>query len=67
MTTLDWKRASFCSGGGNNCVEVAVCDDGGIAIRDSVFPTRTIKTSKTALSTFIAGVRTGAGGATCPE
>ena len=62
MTTLDWKRASFCGGGGNNCVEVAVRDDGSIAIRDSVYPTRIIETSKAALATFIADLRAGAGG-----
>jgi Domain of unknown function (DUF397) len=59
LSTLDWKRSSFCGGGGNNCVEIAVRDDDGIAIRDSVYPVPIIKTSKTALATFLAGVRDG--------
>jgi hypothetical protein len=67
LSELVWLKSSFSDAGGNNCVEVAVADDDDIAIRDSVYPTRIIKTSKAALSTFIAGVRTGAGGATCPE
>jgi hypothetical protein len=58
VTTLDWKRASFCSGGGNNCVEVAVRDDDGIAIRDSVHPTRIITISRTAFATLVAELRT---------
>ncbi|WP_030546514.1 DUF397 domain-containing protein [Streptomyces albus] len=59
MTQPTWKRSSFCAGGGNNCVEVAVSDEDGIAIRDSVHPARTIRVSRAALTTFITGVRKG--------
>lgn len=59
MTQPTWKRSSFCAGGGNNCVEVAVSDEDGIAIRDSVHPARSIKVSRAALTAFITGVRTG--------
>ncbi|MFI2368875.1 DUF397 domain-containing protein [Streptomyces sp. NPDC018833] len=47
---LDWKRSSFCGGGGN-CVEVAVSAD-RIAIRDSVFPRQTIKVDRHAFAIF---------------
>ncbi|MCC3651551.1 DUF397 domain-containing protein [Streptomyces sp. S07_1.15] len=59
MDALDWKRSSFCGGGGNNCVEIAICDQDRMAVRDSVHPARTIKVSRAALTTFIAGVRNG--------
>ncbi|MFF8525317.1 DUF397 domain-containing protein [Streptomyces werraensis] len=59
MTTLDWKRSSFCGGGGNNCVEVAVNDeDDDIAIRNSTRPEQVIKTSRTAFTAFITQLRT---------
>ncbi|WP_078843705.1 DUF397 domain-containing protein [Streptomyces albus] len=59
MNGLDWKRSSFCGGGGNNCVEIAICGQDRMAVRDSVHPARTIKVSHAALTTFIAGVRNG--------
>ncbi|WP_327190650.1 DUF397 domain-containing protein [Streptomyces xinghaiensis] len=59
MDALDWKRSSFCGGGGNNCVEIAICDRARMAVRDSVNPARTIEVSRAALTAFITGVRTG--------
>lgn len=50
---LDWKRSSYCGGGGNNCVEVAV-SDADIAIRDSVFPHRTFTVGRRAFAAFVA-------------
>ena len=36
LTSAVWKKASRSNGnGGNNCVEVAFLDAGGIAVRDS--------------------------------
>ncbi|MFD6323194.1 DUF397 domain-containing protein [Streptomyces sp. NPDC058442] len=61
MTTLDWKRSSFCGGGGNNCVEVAVTEeDDDIAIRTSTRPEQVIKTSRTAFTALVAQLRTSA-------
>ncbi|MBT2368499.1 DUF397 domain-containing protein [Streptomyces sp. ISL-10] len=53
---LDWRRSSYCGGGGNNCVEVAV-SDGDIAVRDSVFPHRTFAVDRRAFAAFVAGAR----------
>ncbi|MFI1955554.1 DUF397 domain-containing protein [Streptomyces xinghaiensis] len=57
MNQLNWKRSSFCGGGGNNCVEIAVCDQVSTAIRDSSHPVCTIRLSRTALNSFISSVR----------
>ncbi|PGH52677.1 DUF397 domain-containing protein [Streptomyces sp. Ru87] len=59
---MAWKRSSYCAGGGNNCVEVAVREDDGIAIRDSVFPERVLRTSRAGLAALVAGVRDGRSG-----
>ncbi|MEU4886486.1 MULTISPECIES: DUF397 domain-containing protein [Streptomyces] len=59
MDALDWKRSSFCGGGGNNCVEIAMRDQDRVAVRDSVHPAQTIEVSRAALTAFITGVRTG--------
>lgn len=57
MNELNWKRSSFCGGGGNNCVEVAVRDDTRIAIRHSVHPTRGFTVGHPAFAAFIDAVR----------
>ncbi|MEU4686367.1 DUF397 domain-containing protein [Streptomyces xinghaiensis] len=54
-----WTKSSYSEAAGNACVEVAACDGEAEAIRDSVQPTRSIKVSHAALTTFIAGVRNG--------
>jgi hypothetical protein len=38
MNDLAWKKSSYSSGTGGNCVEVAGLPDGGRAIRDSKNP-----------------------------
>jgi hypothetical protein len=38
MNDLAWKKSSYSSGSGGNCVEVAALPDGGRAIRDSKNP-----------------------------
>ncbi|WP_267244698.1 DUF397 domain-containing protein [Streptomyces sp. PR69] len=60
MTAFEWKRASYCSGGGNNCVEIALLDDRTVGIRDSVRPTPVITVPRAALEQLLAGVRAGA-------
>ena len=66
MSELKWIKSSFSEASGNACVEIAVCDDGGIAIRDSVFPTQSIRASQAAFAALVVDMRVGAGGAeTC--
>jgi hypothetical protein len=38
MNDLAWKKSSYSSGSGGNCVEVAALPTGGRAIRDSKNP-----------------------------
>jgi hypothetical protein len=38
MNDLAWKKSSYSSATGGNCVEVAALPDGGRAIRDSKNP-----------------------------
>jgi hypothetical protein len=38
MYDLAWKKSSYSSASGGNCVEVAALPDGGRAIRDSKNP-----------------------------
>jgi hypothetical protein len=53
-----WQRSSFCSGGGNNCVEVAA-EGSAIAIRESSAPHTVLATDRTALRAFVLGVKDG--------
>jgi hypothetical protein len=53
-----WQRSSFCGGGGNNCIEVAV-GGSGIAIRESSEPEAVLTTDRAALRAFVVGVRDG--------
>ncbi|MFF5966204.1 DUF397 domain-containing protein [Streptomyces collinus] len=58
MAILDWKRSSFCGGGGNNCVEIAVTDeDGDVAIRNSARPQTVIRSSRPAFAALITQLR----------
>jgi hypothetical protein len=36
--SLIWRKSSYSSGQGGNCVEVAALPDGGMAVRDSKNP-----------------------------
>ncbi|MGO4750930.1 DUF397 domain-containing protein [Streptomyces sp. 2MCAF27] len=58
MDQHTWQRSSFCSGGGNNCVELAA-DGSRIAIRESSEPNTVLATDRTALRAFVLGVKTG--------
>ncbi|KAF4408378.1 MULTISPECIES: DUF397 domain-containing protein [Streptomyces] len=59
---LNWFKSSYSEAAGNACVEVAVREDDGIAIRDSVFPERVLRTSRAGLAALVAGVRDGRSG-----
>jgi hypothetical protein len=58
VASLDWKRSSFCGGGGNNCVEVAIADeDGDVVIRTSTRPQTVIRTSRDAFAALVTQLR----------
>ncbi|MEU2135053.1 DUF397 domain-containing protein [Streptomyces sp. NPDC018352] len=60
MSERDWQRSSFCGGGGNNCVEVAVLATGeGIALRESESPDTVLVTGRDALCALLIGVKAG--------
>ncbi|MFI0730025.1 DUF397 domain-containing protein [Streptomyces sp. NPDC021225] len=58
MHESTWQRSSFCGGGGNNCIEVAI-DGSAIAIRESAEPEAVLITDRTALRAFVLGVKDG--------
>ncbi|ADI06710.1 hypothetical protein SBI_03589 [Streptomyces bingchenggensis BCW-1] len=58
MDQHTWQRSSFCGGGGNNCIEVAI-DGSAIAIRESSEPNTVLATDHTALRAFVLGVKDG--------
>lgn len=57
---LTWRKSSFSSGSGGNCVEVAKLPDGGTAVRHSKDPDGpTIAYSANEWKAFLEGVRAG--------
>lgn len=58
MDQHTWQQSSFCSGGGNNCIEVAA-DGSRIAIRESSEPDAILATGRAALRAFVLGVKGG--------
>ncbi|MFI5621169.1 DUF397 domain-containing protein [Streptomyces sp. NPDC051567] len=61
MSELVWFKSSYSDAGGNNCVEVAVCEGDGAAIRDSVFPHRVVKVGHAAFAALVSAARAEAG------
>jgi hypothetical protein len=59
MPEHDWQRSSFCSGGGNNCVELAATSTGDVALRESESPAHVITTDRAALRALLRGVQAG--------
>lgn len=59
MTDHTWQRSSFCSGGGNNCVEVAADGSELVALRESTSPALVITTNQAALRALVCGVKAG--------
>ncbi len=56
---IDWRKSSR-SGGGDNCVEVAVAADGNVGVRDSKNPTGPVLAfSREEWAAFTGGVRDG--------
>jgi hypothetical protein len=57
---LAWRKSSYSTGNGGNCVEVAVLPDGGRAVRHSKHPDGTVLWFTPAEWTaFLAGARHG--------
>ncbi|MGH3888610.1 MAG: DUF397 domain-containing protein [Pseudonocardiaceae bacterium] len=55
-----WRRSTYSSDQGGNCVEVADLDDSGRAVRDSKDPTGpALMFTAAQWSVFTAGVRAG--------
>nr|MDT0658749.1 DUF397 domain-containing protein [Micromonospora sp. DSM 115978] len=55
----NWRKSRR-SGGGDNCVEIAVADDGSVGVRDSKNPTGPILAfSPSEWQAFTGGVRDG--------
>ncbi|GAA2215796.1 DUF397 domain-containing protein [Nonomuraea monospora] len=57
---LSWRKASYSSAEGQNCVEVATLPDGGRAVRDSKNPGGLVLTFTVAeWNAFVMGVKDG--------
>ncbi|WP_338712103.1 DUF397 domain-containing protein [Streptomyces virginiae] len=56
---MSWFKSSHSEASGNACVEVAVCEGEGVAIRDSVYPDRAVRVSRAALAALVSGVAAG--------
>lgn len=57
---MTWRKSSYSSGQGGNCVEVAELAGGGRAVRDSKHPTGPVLTVIPGQwAMFTAGVRSG--------
>lgn len=59
QSCLIWRKSSYSSAEGQNCVEVAVLPLGNYAVRDSKDPDGPTLTFKAEWSAFIAGVKAG--------
>jgi hypothetical protein len=60
QSALVWRKSSFSSAEGQNCVEVAALPDGGRAVRDSKNPGGPVLTfSPGEWNAFIRGVKDG--------
>ncbi|WP_347943124.1 DUF397 domain-containing protein [Sphaerisporangium sp. TRM90804] len=59
MTELHWRKSSYSSGNGGDCVEIASFS-AGVAVRDSKNPSGPVLTvSSGAWSAFVGGVKAG--------
>ena len=60
LTNADWRKSSYSSSNGGNCIEVAQNLSGFVAVRDSKDPHGAALTvSPVAWRSFLAGVRAG--------
>lgn len=57
---LTWRKSTFSSGSGGNCVEVAKLPSGGTVVRNSKSPDGpTIEYTATEWDAFLAGAKAG--------
>ncbi|WP_018800275.1 DUF397 domain-containing protein [Salinispora arenicola] len=54
----DWRKSTR-SGSADNCVEIAVADDGVVGVRDSKNPNAILEFAPTEWAAFTGGVRDG--------
>jgi hypothetical protein len=59
VSELCWLKSSFSEDGGNNCVEVASLEGGGVAIRESDSPAQMAIADRAAFSALLASVKAG--------
>jgi hypothetical protein len=60
LAHVTWIKSSYSGPTGGNCVEMAVLPDGGVAVRNSRFPSRSALVFTAAeWDAFVGGVRTG--------
>jgi Domain of unknown function (DUF397) len=60
LTNADWRKSSYSSGTGGNCVEVARNLPGAVAVRDSKNPSGPALTfTPAAWRAFVGGLRNG--------
>jgi len=60
LTHAAWRKSSFSTDQGGECVELALLDDTTIAVRNSNHPTAgTIYLTRTEMNAWIQGVKTG--------
>ncbi|MEU7043177.1 DUF397 domain-containing protein [Streptomyces varsoviensis] len=59
MHNLRWLKSSFSDEGGDNCIELAACDHGRIALRESDRPTVVLSIRSDALNALVRGVKAG--------
>ncbi|MGW3162823.1 DUF397 domain-containing protein [Streptomyces sp. NPDC001142] len=57
MSELKWLKSSFSEASGNNCVEVAMVEADGIALRESEIPSVAISTNRAALQALVTAVK----------
>lgn len=59
MTPLHWRKSSFSTAEGDNCVELAADAAGTPHLRESDDPSRVVRTSRPALGAFLRAVKAG--------
>ncbi|WP_371775998.1 DUF397 domain-containing protein [Streptomyces sp. NBC_01438] len=59
MSDLHWVKSSFSDAGGNNCVEIAVVEDEGVALRESDSPGTVLITTQSAMRALVLAVKSG--------
>lgn len=58
MSGPSWRQSSYCGNGGNNCVQLAIADQ-GIAIRESEVPGTVITARPASLRAFLRAAKAG--------